>query len=212
MPIDWDATGSMLSGLGTIAGAGAVAYTAHRAADTLSSWKRQRIAERRFDHAEKTLEASYMVREAIDRIRSPLIHGVETDRAKAELEADPQWNPLDHEARKGRLYTAQVYVMRIRSTESAWDKLEAAIPLAHALFDRQLEVALSQLLRARWLIRVNADAFVDADGTDREFTVKTRRALNSKLADGDDEISVLARKQLKIIEDTCLPILRQGDR
>lgn len=162
MPIDWDATGSMLAGWGTIAGAGAVAYAAHRAADTLASWKKQRIAERRLDHAERTLAATYKVREAIDQIRSPLIHGVELERAKAELTEDPKWlDSLDEQKRK-RLFTGQVYVMRIRDTVEAWNDLQAVLPLAKALFDDKLEEALGKLLHVRWLIRVDADSSKDS--------------------------------------------------
>lgn len=209
MPIDWEATGSMLSGWGTLAGAGAVAYAAHRAADTLASWKRQRIAERRFDHAEATLAATYKVREAIEIIRSPILHSFETEKAKAELEVDPSWNPIIPKERKDRLYTAQAYIMRIRSTADAWDDLQSVMPLAKALFDDRLEEALAQLLRVRWLLRVNADAYVDLDGTDKDFGVKVRSELCSPLDKGEDAISVSAREQLQMIEDTCLPVLRQ---
>ena len=56
VPIDWAATGSMLQGIGTIGGVGAVIWGAVKATDT---WKQQKVAERRSDAAERILIATY---------------------------------------------------------------------------------------------------------------------------------------------------------
>lgn len=57
--IDWSATGDMMAGLGGLIGAGAVIYAAPKAADTFSSWRKQKHHERCMIVAEDILTLAY---------------------------------------------------------------------------------------------------------------------------------------------------------
>lgn len=196
----------MLSGIGSLAGPAAVVYAAWKAANKFDDWKRQKIAGRQFDYAERCLAATYMAREALDQIRSPLLHSVELQAAEAELKDDQKW-PTVPEAERKKVITAQVYVRRIRQTEASWDELVSVLPLARALFDDDLEKALYGLLRLRWVLRISVDRYVDDDGSNGDQSIQIRRALNSKVEDGQDEISVGARQCITTIESKCIPAL-----
>ncbi|MXP27916.1 hypothetical protein GRI58_03650 [Porphyrobacter algicida] len=207
MPIDWAATGQMLSGWGSLAGAGAVAFAAWKAAETVDKWRTKKIEERRFDHAERTLAATYNAKEAIDQIRSPLVHGIEFERARRELEADDGWQ-LIAEDKKERFATCQAIIRRIRSTEEAWDEVTEVLPLAKALFDDDLEKALQSLLHCRWKIRVSLDLYSQDVEADPDFAVKLRKEIWGRIGEGEDDISVAARSAIETIEGKCLPVLR----
>ena len=56
--IDWAATGTMLSGIGTLVGALAVIGAAIIGSHTFENWKRQKLAERNFELAERILTAT----------------------------------------------------------------------------------------------------------------------------------------------------------
>lgn len=207
MIISWSATGSMLSGIGSILGAIAIIVGAILAAWTATRWKKQRIDERRFEHAERCLEACYLVREAIQTIRSPMIFSIEQKKAREELEGDPEFETV---TAKDKHIFCQTLIERIKSTETAWEKLSECTPLAKALFEDRLEIALSELHRQRWVLRTWIDAHLDDDGSEQEFSRKIRRELFSTKLDDESMIGPHVLAQIAEIERICLPSLRSN--
>ena len=88
MSIDWSATGAMLQGWGTLIGAVAVFWAAKKGADTFDSWKRQKVAERKLEQAERILMATYKARRALSFVRGIMMDGRELDAAEEKLKVD----------------------------------------------------------------------------------------------------------------------------
>ena len=208
MSISWTATGAMLSGWGSLAGAAAVAYAAHRAADTIGKWRRQKLTERKFDHAEAILAATYRAKDAMEVLRSPLVSGYELRQAEDELKSSDEWKP-SNEVERQRHVHAQALLRRMRSTEDDWESLQDTLPLAKALFSVELEQAIEELHRQRWIFRTYVDARAEDQGEDKEWSKKIRANLHqSRGTLGDDEISKAIGTSIAAIEETCLPVLR----
>jgi len=77
LPVDWAATGSFLGGIGALIAAGAAVF----ASRTFKDWKRQKVAERRMEHAEKILAAAYRAKYNLIELRSPIHSGMERESA-----------------------------------------------------------------------------------------------------------------------------------
>jgi hypothetical protein len=84
-PIDWAATGQMLSGWGTFAGAAAVAFAAYKGADTFLSWKRQKRTERRMAVAEEILVVFYNFKRAFAHVRGIFHSNYDLHQAEKRL-------------------------------------------------------------------------------------------------------------------------------
>lgn len=210
--ISWTATGAMLSGWGSLAGAAAVVYAAYKAATTVQDWREKKVEERKLEHAERVLVATYKVRDAMRMIRSPMQHGVERKAALDELEKDESWATVP-EDRRYQYVTAQVYIHRIRQSEDVWDELFNVLPLSKALFGEELEKAIEKLAHQRWITRVNVESLADDKGGDKDFMVKVRRELNSSDENkNDDDVSVAIKDAIRSIETVCLPLLRPDRR
>lgn len=208
--IDWSATGAMIQGLGTLAGAVAV-YAAARLG--LSAWKHQKLAERNRDQAEVILHAAYNARRALVYLRSPWMSGSEQAAAEEKLNTDdPNWRDNIVEEKQKRIITAQAYYMRAIRLFDERSKLEDCLPMARALFGEELENAIETLHHQFHIVLTYADAYVDDyNGTDRDFTVKIRRALfasNKRAAGDENEVSDAIDSSIAVIEATCLPYLR----
>lgn len=206
MPIDWSATGDMLSGLGTIGGAAAVAWGAHRAADTLRGWKNQKIAERKFEHAERTVIACFNAKVALEHVRGRTLWAHEFSSARKDLEQQEGW-ALIPEGRRDRLFGVQARFNRLKQTYAEQEELAACIPLAKAMFEQSLETALSNLHRQFWIIRTWNDALAEDEGGDPEFSVKIRRELMSEDPE-DSEVTKTIAASLADVDAICLPVLR----
>ncbi len=204
--IDWGATGSMLQGVGTLIGAIAVVGGAYYAGEL---WKKQKIAERRFEIAERILTATYKGRSALSFVRSPMMWGHELSKAERKLEEDSAWG-LQENKRKERLITAQAYYNRLSLTKDEQLALEESLPMAKALFNEKLENALQTLRRQFWLVQVNVDSHIDDGGHNPDFTKKIRRGMyDVALRDGEkNEITEAISESVRIIEDICVPALK----
>ena len=205
MPIDWSATGDMLSGIGAVGGAVTALVAAILAKNTVESWKQQKVAERKFEHAERTLVATYNAREALAHVRSPLIHAHELHSARQELEASPEWTTVD-DAKQDRMITAQAMVNRMAHTQAAFTELAACIPFAKAMFGNDLEEALRELHRQRWIVRTYIDAYVD--GGDGDWMVEVRSELWNSMDAPKGKVSDAVAQAMAVIEGTCLAALK----
>lgn len=206
--VDWDATGSMLSGIGTIGGAVVVFITAIMARSTFSDWKKQKITERRLVHAEDILAAAYRVRSDLKACRSRFMSAYETDNAKEHLKTVEGFLDVSDE-RQEKLARAQAYYNRINNAKEDREALYRVVPFAKAHWGEELEGALLELDRQFWLIRCNADEMVDQDkDTPKEDRVRVNQALGADDRSTDDPISKATIDCIATIEKICLPVLR----
>ncbi len=113
--IDWAATGAMLSGIGTVVGALAVIGAAVIGSRTFDNWKKQKLAERHIEQAERILTATYKARRGLSRVRSPAMWGHETDAAEEQLKASGDWEKTTSEGERKSLATLQAYYNRLNT-------------------------------------------------------------------------------------------------
>lgn len=210
LSIDWAATGAMLQGLGTIGGVGAVIWAAHKGSSTFDSWRRQKLAERKQEQAERILTATYKGRRALEYVRGRILWGHETHAAEKQMQEADGW-AAQTKARQGRLVTAQAYHNRINAVKAERDELDQCLPMARALFGEELEFALETLNRQFRVVQLNIDSFVDDEnGTNKDFTKQIRRAMSAvEPRDGEvNEVTQAMEASVEVIERICLPVLR----
>lgn len=205
--VDWQATGAMLQGWGTLLGAGAVLIAASMG---FTAWKRQKIAERLSDHAEKILDAAYVARQGLRELRSIWMSAGELAAAEAMLDEKPDWGKLLIDAKRKRLVTTQAYFIRYNRLASVRAKVVDCLPMASALFGDELENALDKLHHQFWVVRVYAEAYAeDHNGNDLEFNQKIHKALyEAPDADQGGEVSKAIIDAIQTIERICVPALR----
>lgn len=141
--VDWTATGSMLSGLGTIGGAIVVFFAAKIGKDTFTDWKRQKIEERRIDLAEAALTLAYKLQGAIGSIRGPFAFAGEVAAAEANLREQSLLTDQTPEAQKGSLSQAQTTLNRITRFGDLYDTLAELRPSTRAVFGAEVEGTLA---------------------------------------------------------------------
>lgn len=207
---EWSAFGGVLSGAGTVIGAVAVIVAAKLGSSTFKSWREQKLSERRIEQAERILTATYKVRRGLSYIRNIAMWGHELAAAEEKLKADDQWPPGQDDQR--RLTTQQAYYNRLNFTRDDRVALEECQPMARALFGEQLELAIETLNRQAHTVRV----YVDSAARAREHTTPEHREKIDgaifegwpKGEDGPNEMDQTIAAQVKLIEDTLVPVLR----
>ena len=209
--IDWAATGTMVQGLGTVGGAITLLVAAIIGSNTFKSWKRQKLAERKAEQAERILTATYNVRRGLSRVRSPAMWANEFDAAEAKLKEDGQWDKVvGGDDERKRFAMTQAYYTRLHATHDHQRALEDCQPLARALFSEELEKAIEKLNRQFWTVKVYVDAnHSDKSGANADF----RRKIESTIWEGypnaeENEVDQSIAAQVKLIEDICVPVLR----
>lgn len=205
--IDWAATGSMLQGIGTLAGVGAVLIGAKIGANT---WKNQKLAERRLEMAERILTATHKGRTALGYVRSPMMWEHELSAAEEKLKEDKQWAGLT-EVRQKRQTTAEAYFNRLNRTKDEQLALDECLPMARALFSEKLEKAIEKLRHQFWIVQADVKSYIDDEhGTDAEFEKKLMRGMfDIKPMNGKvNEVSATIAESVSIIETACEPALR----
>lgn len=204
---DWDAFGSVLSGGGTLLGAVAVIWAARLASNTYEGWRKQKLAERRIDQAERILTATYQARRALNHVRSPMMWAHELHAAEEHLAKKDFWQTLDTK-RKTSLTSAQAYFNRINAVKDERLALDECLPMARALFGEEIEAALDELNHQFHVVGVAADMIADHDD-DREFAQKLRSDLSSSSSPNrPNEMNEIIAAKVKLIENAMLPILR----
>lgn len=203
--IDWDATGSMLSGIGTIVGAIAVLLAALVARISINQFRTQKITERLVEHAERILTATYKAHYALDHVRGRMLWAGELEVAEKKLRDANAITGKTNE-RDRRMISAQVYLDRLSRTNDDKSSLVDVMPTARALWGKELETEIQKLHHQFWLIECNATELADTD--DRDRLVNLRRMLGGKCAKDEDELSVEVRRITSAIEEKCLPVLR----
>ena len=202
---DWDATGSMLSGVGTIVGAIAVLIAAHVARISINQFRTQKITERLVEHAERILTATYKAHYAIDHVRGRMLWAGELEVAEKKLR-DVNAITGETDARDKRMISAQVYIDRLNRTNDDKALLVDVMPTARALWGKELEEEIQKLHHQFWCIECNATELVETDDRDRQ--VFLRILLGGTCSKDDDELSLEVRRITSSIEEKCLPVLR----
>lgn len=208
--IDWATTGAMLQGIGTLVGALAVIGAAIIGSRTFKNWKRQKLAERHIEQAERILTATYKVRRQLSYVRSPAMWGHEIEAAEEQLKKSGEWEKTAPASERKSLATAQAYYNRLNATRDDQRALEECQPMARAFFGEGLEKALEKLNHQFWSVKVYVDAnHTDKTGADAEF----RREIESHIWEGypsteENEVDQIIAAQVKLIEAICVPVLR----
>ena len=208
--IDWAATGAMLQGWGAWAGVGAVIWAAHKGASTFDSWRRQKLAERKQEQAERILTATYKCRRALEYVRSWILFGNERHAAEEQINSEEGWSRKT-EGLKQRHVTAQAFYNRLNRIKDERSELDQCLPMARALFGEELEKALETIGHQFWIVQVNVDSYIDdEDGNDKEFTAKIHRVMYAATPrDGQaNEVTQAMESAVATIERICLPVLR----
>lgn len=207
-----NALGVLLQGIGTLVGAVAVIVASYIGANTFAKWRRQKVAERRFEHAERIAIASYNVRRQLRYIRHGYLSDYELYAAEQRLLSAKVQLPLGGELRK-RQIIVEVYTHRLEAAKNELSDLQACVPIARAVFGPELEEALEKLGLQFNKIRAHLDikAIFDPTNDDTGFAKEIQATLTSgfKIA-GFNEMDDLIAEQSRIVEGICLPILREG--
>lgn len=199
--------GSVLQGIGTLAGACAVAYAAWTASNTFDGWRRQKLSERRIEQAERILTAAYKARRALGYVRNPLMLAHELHAAREYLAKRDDWAGTD---RKESLVTAQAYYNRLSAVREERQAVEECLPMARALFGEKVEAALEVLNRQFHMVSIAVE-MNSMEGNDRNFSRELRGDLSSSAGTNrPNEMNVLIEEQVKLIEGECVPVLRLG--
>ncbi len=208
--IDWAATGAMLQGWATLAGAGAVVWAAYKGASTFDGWRRQKIAERKQEQAERILTATYKCRRALEYVRGWMLFGHERHAAEQQIKQQDGWSQKS-QGLQNRLVTGQAFYNRLNRIKAERAELDQCFPMARALFGEELEQALENLSHQFWIVQVNVDSYIDdEDGTDKDFTDKIHRVMYAVTPrDGEvNEVTHAVETSVAAIERICLPVLR----
>lgn len=207
-----NALGVLLQGVGTLVGAFAVIVASYIGANSFTKWRKQKIAERRFEHAERILVASYNARRQLRYLRQAFLSNYELFAAEQRLVSAGAPLPIDEDLRK-RHITVEVYNHRLQTAKDELLDLYACIPIARAIFGKKLEDALEILGTQFNRIRTYLDIkiMVDPATQEPEFGQELQAALTSGYkVDGRNELDDLIAKQFRIVEDICLPVIRHG--
>lgn len=208
--IDWTATGHMLVGIGTLAGAIAIIVAAILGRDAVTRIRRQKQVERQIEHAEKTLTAAYQLGEAIGVIRSPLSTAQELASAQEELEATDWFSILPSDEQQ-RVVQANVFYQRIRSFDEIYNAAVSVLPFVKAYFGEEAETAFKKLIHARHTVRVYADAYARDRGNDPKYSQKVESFVWAGAADeGGDPVASEVTNAIGILERHLLPVVRES--
>ena len=200
----------MLQGFATLVGSAAVLVAAKWGADTFGSWRRQKVMERHIEQAERILTATYKARRAFKYVRRPMTLAYELTAAEEKLKENADaWRDQPDDRRK-RLVSAQAFLNRLNAVRQEQEDLTNCLPMARALFGEHVEKAVESLNHQFWIIQVDAESYVDDDGSDQGFTRKIRRGMyDIKLGENEvNEVTNAIETAVETIENACLPTLR----
>lgn len=206
------AWGVALQGAGTVLGALAVFGAGVYGASTYKRWRRQKIAERKFEFAERIAVAAYNTKRQLSYIRQPMLSHYEIEAAEQRLKAANV--PLPAQASSWRTFvTIEVYAHRMEQARESLLDLHACIPVARALFGQELEKALEGLGTQFNLIRTMLDIKLSYNPAtdDSGFAQKMHATLTTGFEiEGSNEMDKVIATHFDVVERICLPILRQG--
>lgn len=207
--IDWAATGSMLGGWATLAGAFAVVYAARVGANSLSAWKRQKQEERRMDAAEKILTLAYRLKRNLSSVRSPAMFGGEIEAAQEKL-AGQDWYESLTQPQKRKAHTGYEILLRLARHQEDWDRIFELMPIARALFSETVEEHLQAIWGEVVAVRVSAETYATYDGSDSQFIRQMERDIWEARGSSahEDQVGQAIGAAVEGLEASLLPVIR----
>lgn len=205
--IDWDATGSMLQGIGQMITLPLLAWATWVGRQTITKYRQQHQSEKAVAAAERVLTAAYAARDAIASVRSPLVESAEIERAKAALMPPglEAFNALA-ERKAEKLARGQVYLDRLNAAKEDFKVIWEAMPMGRAYFGHEVYTAMENIAHQRRVIQVSAEELAHDDGTDKEHSRSIRADLSR--ATKNDPLGNHVDAQVTLLEERLLPILR----
>jgi len=211
--VDWSATGTMLQGIGTIIGAVAVIIAAVVGNNTFNSWRQQQLFQRRMDLADRILTLAVRAKEEIQFIRAPIKFSSELDEAGTTLEANGFEKSKFDQAKWRQLENAQTTLIRVNRFQSTWTELQSIKHSAYVYFGKKVSDPIETILHQVHLIRIDADAYAEDNGSDREFTKKLLNTLSRGRPKGQiDELGNKIDQAVLQIEWELQSLLRDAAR
>lgn len=208
--IDWDATGSMLQGWGSLLTIPVLVWAAIKGRQTFEDFSSQKRSEKHIEAAERVLTAAYNARIAIEGVRAPLVEGAEIADAERKISENGEDLSLVDPKRLERAARTQLFYTRLNAigdeVKAVWD----AMPVGLAYFGEEVHAALREIAHQRRVIQVAAESYLDDDGSDKDFSRSIRRDLYRGLGKSaaDDEIAKRVQSSVEVLEGKLLPILR----
>ena len=209
--VDWAATGQMLSGIGTITGSLAIVVGAILGRKAVTDFRRQKLAEREIEHAEKALAVSYRLQQAASVIRHPMSTAQEIASSREELEQNQWFCDESDNDKKDRLIQSNVFHQRIRYFKEVYDDAISIMPLVKAYFGEEPAAALQNLVHLRHAVRVYANAYANDYGFDADFSIKIRSFIWEGV-EQDDPLASQAKAAINSLERNLLPVIRESAR
>lgn len=221
--IDWAATGSMISGIGSLAAAVTVLGAALIGRNTFNQWRRQKSEERRIDLAEQVLTAVYRCRSNLNYARSSIEWSVDQEKAEQILKDQGLITPYLEDWQRRRMISAQIVITRMHRGNE-WERIDELSPVCTAVFGSIVVDELRALERQRNAVFVaarryasnslnpppaNASEEVRQRHSDKFYEVQNR-IWNMGTDDEPDEINKGVEVAIKALESHLLPIIRAG--
>lgn len=202
----------MLSGWGTLAGAGALILAAILGKSAVKDFKSQKVLERQIDQAEKALTVAYRLQDAISYLRNPAIFGNELADSREELK-DLDWFQRKAEASQDKFVTSNVYYQRMRSQKAVFESAFEILPFVRAHFGKEIFEAFREILKQGRSVTVYANAFANDTGTNPTHTRKIESVLwEGGDIDGKDPLGEKVDESLSLIERELLPKIQLEPR
>ncbi|WP_050475543.1 hypothetical protein [Pannonibacter phragmitetus] len=205
---EWTALGNVLLGLGTFIGAFAVIGAAYLGSRTFNGWRRQKLSERRIEQAERILTATYKVRRGLSFVRNPMLWAYESQKAEDDLKEKGVLLGDEHSNR--RMITQQLYFARLNAVLDERKALEECQPMARALFNEELELAIEGLNQQFQSVNAAVQAqYHFNENTDRAFQESMVAILWAGYpAPEKNELDRKIAEYVATIEKHCVSVLR----
>lgn len=203
MGIDWGATGSMLSGIGTISGVFSIVAAAFVGRSTFKDWKAERVEERLMNLAERTFVLAHRCQNAFGLIKLGFV--IEEDRpsiANRLTETVPGFGELS-ECQQYPKILGQAVLDRIRQFDDDWNEINALRPLLRAYFGESAERHLAVFLVLKSSIGMLAKELLTIDPSDQNRIEFLRRQIFD-----DGTFSLTIETAITELENVMIPKLR----
>jgi len=222
--MDWVATGTMLSGVGTMIVAGAIVHATRRGSGLFAQWERHREQDRGIALAERTLATTYALRRAIEDIRSPLLSSTERGEIHRQLRDGGTIDDRTPDYARAYLASAQAVRSRIDAHKPLWDDLLGALPTLKAFLGDDAETSLDAFWTQRDRILAEAERYArlarhgdvrDARGYEQEHLFETQAEIETVLWRSErsrkpDSVADAIDAAVASLEQRLLPIIRSG--
>lgn len=200
----------MLSGVGTLIGAGAVLVATYIGGNSLKMWRRQQLLQRHMDLAERVLTRVVQARDEIASVRFPLKEAHEFAAADKTLEANGFIKKGFEDAKWRKLSGAQVTLHRLNRFQETWTALDLLRHSAYVYFGNEVADAIETIQAQVRRIRIDAELYAEDNGNDAEFSKGLMNTLSSSRPKSEvDELAQAVDDAVKKTEANLKPLLTE---